>query len=466
MNAISRSATVHALPSATAGIDSNPDANDRTVRLRFMRIDADTGVLLREFWRILEPAMPALLEEFYAHVAREPRLAALLGDNVARLKNVQTQHWRRLFAGTFDEEYMRSIRTIGMVHNRIGLEPRWYIGGYNVILGRIVELAARNFRRKTDRLSRLLHAVVAAVMLDMDLAISVYQDAMIEDRMRRQTVVDEAIHQFDRQINGVLDAVGEAAKGMSRSADTLTGAATQASSQSTAVAGASEQASANVQTVASAAEELSASIAEISRQVAESTRITGNAVVQAGRTDATVKSLADRAKSIGDVVRLISDVAGQTNLLALNATIEAARAGEAGKGFAVVAAEVKNLANQTARATEDIGQQIAAIQSVTKDAVAAIQEIAGTISSVSTVTTAIAAAVEEQGAATKEIARNVQQASLGTTEVSSNIVQVNHAVGEISGTAARVQSAASALSHQSSAIRTQVEDFFAKIRAA
>jgi len=207
-------------------------------------------------------------------------------------------------------------------------------------------------------------------------------------------------------------------------------------------------------------------VLEIGRQVAESTKIAGKAVEQANHSGATIQSLAAAAQRIGDVVELINTIAGQTNLLALNATIEAARAGEAGRGFAVVASEVKALAEQTAKATGEIGQQILAIQAATKESVESIQEIGATIASVNEITTAVAAAVEEQGSATAEIARNVQEAARGTQDVSSNIGGVSQAAGETGQTATQLLEAANQLSQQSETLRSQVEGFFATIRAA
>jgi methyl-accepting chemotaxis protein len=218
--------------------------------------------------------------------------------------------------------------------------------------------------------------------------------------------------------------------------------------------------------VATATEELSSSIAEITRQVTQSARIAGQAVEESSRTTSTVRGLAEGAAKIGDVVKLINDIAGQTNLLALNATIEAARAGEAGKGFAVVAAEVKNLATQTAKATEEIAAQVGMIQQATGNSVAAIEGIGGTIGQINEIATTIASAVEEQGAATQEISRNVQQASAGTQEVSSNIGGVSQAAAETGAAASQVLSAADELSRQAETLRKEVGTFLADVRAA
>lgn len=445
---------------------TNDSGADRETRLRFMRINDETGALLREFWKVVEPALPTILDNFYRHVAAEPNLARMVGNDIPRLKAAQGSHWGRLFNGRFDDAYINGVRTIGLIHNKIGLEPRWYIGGYNLVLSLLQELAVKSYRRKSAKLSAVQTAVNAAVMLDMDFAISVYQEAMLTERQQRQDKMSSAIEDFDTKSKAALGAVAGAAGQVQSTANTLSGNAQQTSTQSTAVAAASEQASANVQTVASATEELSSSVAEIGRQVAESAKIAGQAVDQANRTNMTVQSLAASAEKIGTVVKLIQDIASQTNLLALNATIEAARAGEAGKGFAVVAAEVKNLANQTAKATEEIGQQIAEIQGATKESVGAIQEIATTITSINQIATTIAAAVEEQGAATKEIARNVQEAAKGTQEVSSNIGGVNKAAAETGQMASGLLSAAEELSRQSEGLRHEVEGFFATIKAA
>ncbi|MGO8916011.1 MAG: methyl-accepting chemotaxis protein [Stellaceae bacterium] len=310
-------------------------------------------------------------------------------------------------------------------------------------------------------------------------AVQVFKDGMIKaDRLaaeqqaeqarkeKRQQAIEALIRDFERSVAGAFGTLSSASTQLDRTARSMGGTAEKTSHQAATVAAASEQATANVQTVASATEELSSSISEISRQVAESTRIASEAKGQATDTNAQIEGLAEAAQKIGDVVKLISDIAGQTNLLALNATIEAARAGDAGKGFAVVASEVKSLANQTAKATEEISAKIAEMQAATGQSVAAVQTIGQTIERIDDIATTIASAVEEQGAATKEIARNVQQAAAGTNEVSSNIAAVTQAAGETGNGAAQVLSASSDLAKQSEILRAQVDDFLAKIRAA
>jgi methyl-accepting chemotaxis protein len=285
-------------------------------------------------------------------------------------------------------------------------------------------------------------------------------------RAERAKLIEQLTASFDHDVSQVLRTVASATTEMQATASSMTTTAEETSRQSTVVASASEEASMNVQTVPAATEELSASVSEISRQVTQSAQIAGKAVSDADRTNAQIKGLADAAQKIGEVVSLINDIASQTNLLALNATIEAARAGEMGKGFAVVASEVKSLANQTARATEEIGSQIGGIQQATAEAVRAIQAIGQTIGEINEITTTIAAAVEEQGAATQEIARNVQQAAVGTQEVNANISGVSEAAASTGAAAGQVLSAAGELSMQSETLRSKVETFLAAIKAA
>jgi len=271
---------------------------------------------------------------------------------------------------------------------------------------------------------------------------------------------------FEGNVKGVVDLVSSASTEMESTAQSMTATAEDAQSKTSQVATASEQASANVQTVASAAEELTASIGEISRRVSHSAEISSKAVEAAENTNQTIRDLAEAAQKIGEVVDLINDIANQTNLLALNATIEAARAGDAGKGFAVVASEVKNLASQTAQATEDIGAQISGIQETTQEAVSAIEGIGATILEMNEIATTIASAVEEQGAATSEISRNVQEAASGTQLVNSNISSVSVASAETGQSAGEVLSAAQELSKQSETLRSEVDKFLAEVRSA
>ena len=287
-------------------------------------------------------------------------------------------------------------------------------------------------------------------------------DAKIE-RGRR---VDNITRDFESLIGEIVATVSSASTQLEASAGTLTTTAERAQQLTTTVAAASEEASTNVRSVASATEEMASSINEIGRQVQDSARMAGEAVDQARKTNDRVSELSKAAARIGDVVELINTIAGQTNLLALNATIEAARAGEAGRGFAVVASEVKALAEQTAKATGEIGQQITGIQTATQDSVNAIKEIGGTIEKLCEISSTIASAVEEQGAATQEISRNVQQAAHGTQQVSSNITDVQRGASETGSASSQVLAAAQSLSGDSNRLKLEVGKFLNSVRAA
>jgi len=283
---------------------------------------------------------------------------------------------------------------------------------------------------------------------------------------RRKAEMHKLADDFQAAVGQIVSTVSANSSQLEAAAGTLTKTAEVTQQLSGTVAAASEQASANVQSVASATEEMTSSVNEISRQVQESSRIATDAVKQAQATDARINALSHAAGRIGDVVKLITAIAEQTNLLALNATIEAARAGEAGRGFAVVASEVKQLASQTAKATDEISTQIAGMQTATQESVAAIKEIGGTIGRISEIASTIAAAVEEQGAATQEIARNVAEAAKGTQQVASNITDVNRGASETGSASAQVLSSAQSLSHESNHLRSEVDRFLMTVRAA
>ncbi|AWK87357.1 methyl-accepting chemotaxis protein [Azospirillum thermophilum] len=281
----------------------------------------------------------------------------------------------------------------------------------------------------------------------------------------RKAMLNRMADQFESTVRTVVSQVSSAVTQVQGNARAMSAMAEQGEERATAVAAATQQASANVQTVATAAEEMSGSIAEIGQQIARSAQVAALAVGRAQAADRSIQSLASQAGTIGDVIKLITDIASQTNLLALNATIEAARAGEAGKGFAVVASEVKNLANQTAKATGDIAAQIGGMQQATGEAVQAIGEVGETIGQMNEITTTIASAIEEQDAATKEIARNVQQAAQGTEEVSLNIAGVEQAAQGTGKAAAELLDAADSLARQAATLSREVDGFITQVRA-
>ena len=282
----------------------------------------------------------------------------------------------------------------------------------------------------------------------------------------RRAAMERLAGDFERSVNGIVQSVSTAASGMQTTAQSMTSTASDASARAATVGAASQNASNNVGTVAAAAEELSGSVVEISRQVSRSTEIASKAVNDAERTNATVQVLSTGAEKIGEVIKLIHSIASQTNLLALNATIEAARAGESGRGFAVVASEVKALANQTAKATEEISAQVAAMQTSTSEAVASIGGITETISQMSEITVSISTAVEQQGGATREIARNIQSVAAGSNEISTHIGGVTTAAAATGKAASEVLANARELDTQSGMLRSAVDEFLVKVRAA
>ncbi|SNZ20577.1 methyl-accepting chemotaxis protein [Cohaesibacter gelatinilyticus] len=294
--------------------------------------------------------------------------------------------------------------------------------------------------------------------------LTVGQEQEQRERLQRAEQIRGLTVDFEQQITALLDMVGNSVNDLNQTSTVLTKGADSTAHQSNAVAAASEEASSNVETVASAAEELFASVNEIDRQVEQSNQIAANAVTQARQTNDKIEGLSSAASRIGEVVKLITDIAEQTNLLALNATIEAARAGEAGKGFAVVAAEVKELANQTSKATDEISQQINAVQSETDGAVSAIHTIADTIEQMNQIAASISTSVQEQGHATQEIARNIQEASAGTQEVSSNIAGVSTAAAETGEAARMVSTSASDLQNEAGRLREGVQTFLGKVQ--
>ncbi|MDX9859463.1 MAG: globin-coupled sensor protein [Rhodospirillales bacterium] len=434
-------------------------------RLAFLRLDEAAREELRELWPIVEPHLVSILEGFYSHLFKVQHLATIIGDRkrVPGIIESQRKHWSHLFNGLTEDVFFEESKAIGHAHHRIGLEQQWYMGGYAYILGRLSEVVVQKYRLRPARQATAINVIQRAVFLDMDLALSVYHDLVQQEReteFKRRAVL---IGEFSPVASSLLQSVASAADQMEGSSKVMSTNATDTIQKASAVAAAAEEMSASVETVAAATEELSSSVNEIGRQVNHSAQIATEAVEEAQRVSGMVDGLAAAVEKIGKVVELINDIADQTNLLALNATIEAARAGEAGKGFAVVASEVKNLANQTGRATEEIGAQITDIQSATALAVESIEGIQKTIHNINGITSGIASAVEQQSAATQEIAHNITQTSLAAQEVSGNIVEVTSAANRTGVESAEVLKAAQSVNAQTATLRDRTVKFLEEV---
>jgi methyl-accepting chemotaxis protein len=439
-------------------------------RLAFSGIDERVLACVASFRGEIEAVLPSAIADFYNHLSHWPQLTNMFSSpqRIEAAKALQIDHWKRLFSGKLDDAYFQSALKIGLVHARIGLEPRWYLAAYHRTLSHLIRRAAVacysrvNAHRATVELGDIVSAMTQLAMLDMDIAVSAYFEELQNRHAQEIVRIGET---FRSKISIVVDGLKAVSTHLQKDSSELLASAGSAATDAEAVSDAARLAARNVESVSAAAEELTAAINEIQRQTASASGMTQQAVDQAHTTNQSVATLEKAADHIGTVVRLIDDIAHHTNLLALNATIEAVRAGDAGSGFQIVAAEVKDLSRQTASATSQIGTEIKEMQAATGNSVSAIHSIASTIGRISDTTTAIAAAVEQQGAATSEIARSVESVSQGTVAVTDRIAAVANSIGVANRIADSVAQEIQDLTKQTNALEREVAGFLASLKA-
>lgn len=438
-------------------------------RMAFVGIDQQTKASLQEYLPELKKALPVILDKFYAHISKWPDLASMFKspESMKHAKKAQEEHWIRLFTCKFDEDYAQSVRRIGLIHSKIGLEPTWYIGAYAFTMNYLYEnithqyhsyLSPKESQKKT---ALLMRAINQCVMIDMDMAITVYLD---ENKRTYQEKLNEIANRFEQTIGTVVDGISSAATELEASSASLTKAAKITAENIDSVSERAIDAAANVNTVSVSADHLSSSILNVADMAGKSKSYSQNAVVEADQSVQIMAELKHSIDKVNAVTDLITSIAEKTNLLALNATIEAARAGDSGKGFAVVANEVKALSTQTSKATEDIRKQIADILERSDAVAKSIETVKSVISDVNTVSNNTADAVEIQRSSLSGIAQNVSEALTSTSTITDNVEYISVAANETGNSAEQVLGAVTELAMQSNKLRTTVVDFIADIK--
>lgn len=438
-------------------------------RISLIQINTETKAAIEDFLPDLEAALPGILDRFYAHIIQFANLKAMFRDQsrMDYAKSAQGAHWMRLFSVKFDDDYAQSVRRIGLIHSKIGLEPSWYIGAYAFVMSALYDVVAHKYQSRLSpekaarKTAALLRALNQCVMLDMDMAISIYLE---ENKRTYDERISAIAVDFDSAVGSVVEGIASASVELEASSNSVAAMVSNTSLNTRSAAAASGQAATNVSAVSAASEEMSASLANVSNLAQEGSDTAERSVKAIEEAMGTMGILKDEIDKVNEIVSLITDIAEQTNLLALNATIEAARAGEAGKGFAVVAAEVKNLANQTGGATDGIRQRIDSILLKSDDTVQSLHSVQDTINRVSAISNDTFEAVQQQSAAVAEIARNAAEASSGTDEIVRSVQIIDTNAGETGSMANQVLEAVRELAVQSETLNKSVKTFLADIR--